>query len=87
MPTPEEVKELLEDENPEALLLDGFENALIGVARRCGQPVLAVYDQDRIIQTLIEQGMDAEAAVEYFEYNVAGAWVGEQTPIILVRPS
>ena len=87
MPTPEEVKLLLEEENPEALLLDGFENALIGVARRCGQPVLAVYDQDLIIQTLMEQGMDDEAAVEFYEYNVAGAWVGPMTPIIVVRPS
>jgi len=86
MPTSEEVKLLLEEENPEALLLDGFENALIGVARRCGQPVLAVYDQDIIIQTLIEQGMDAEDAVEFYEFNVAGAWVGPMTPIILVRP-
>ena len=27
--------------------------------------------------------MPYEEAVEYFEFNVAGAWVGEQTPIFV----
>jgi hypothetical protein len=87
MTTPEEVKLMLEEENPEALLFDGHESALVGVSRRCGQPVLAVYDEELIIQSLIAQGLDAEEAVEFYEFNVAGAWVGPMTPIILVRPS
>ena len=85
--TPEEVKLMLEEENPEALLFDGHESALVGVARRCGQPVLAVYDEELIIQSLIAQGLSAEDAEEFYEFNVAGAWVGPMTPIILVRPS
>ena len=28
-------------------------------------------------------GMTEEDAVEYFDYNVQGAWVGEGTPIFL----
>lgn len=85
MMTPDEVKLMLEDENPEALLLEGFESALIGVSRRCGQPALAVYDEGLIIQSLIAQGLDEEGALEFYEYNVAAAWVGPMTPIILVR--
>jgi hypothetical protein len=27
--------------------------------------------------------MDHEVAEEYFQFNVEGAWVGEQTPIFL----
>lgn len=85
MMTPKKIKLMLEEENPEALLLDGYESALIGVSRRCGQPALAVYDEDRIIQALIAQGLGVVEAVEFYEYNVVGAWVGPMTPIILAR--
>lgn len=85
MMTPKEIELMLEEENPEALLLDGYESALIGVARRCGQPMLAVYDEDRIIQALIERGLDMLEAVDFYEHNVVGAWVGPMTPIILAR--
>ena len=30
-------------------------------------------------------GMRPEEAREFFEYNVTGAWVGEETPIFLER--
>ena len=43
----EEIKAQITDENPDALFADGFDNALIGVARRCGQPSLAVYDREK----------------------------------------
>ena len=29
--------------------------------------------------------MTYEEAVEYFEFNVIGAWVGEQTPMFLTK--
>jgi hypothetical protein len=29
------------------------------------------------------EGMDEEQAQEYFSYNIAGAYVGEQTPVFL----
>jgi hypothetical protein len=27
--------------------------------------------------------MDREGAIEYFDYNIAGAFVGDQTPVFL----
>ena len=43
---------------------------------------LAVYDRQKCIEILMERdGMTDEEAVEYFDYNVTGAWVGENTPI------
>jgi hypothetical protein len=65
------------------LLADGFEDAFIGVAQRFGwdEPV-ALYDYERCIRTLVTRdGMDREGAEEFFQFNVIGAWVGEQTPI------
>jgi hypothetical protein len=46
---------------------------------------VAVYDYAKCIDILAES-MDYEEALEYFEYNVIGAYVGEQTPIFLRYP-
>lgn len=77
------IRERLEDENPEARLADGFDEALIGIGRRVTMCV-AVYSEPKCIKLLMERdGMDEEEAQEYFDFNVAGAWVGEHTPIFL----
>jgi hypothetical protein len=84
--TPDEIIRHLEESNPDALTADGFDEALIGIARRCGQPDLAVYDIDKCIQILVERdGMTEEQAREYLEFNSIGAWVGDSTPIWLER--
>ena len=64
--------------------IDGFDEAAIGVVERCaGSPILC-YDESKIIRKLAED-MSGEEATEYFEYNIRGAWVGEQTPCFLVK--
>ena len=73
---------MLEDENPNALFFDGYDKAIIGIARRINMSVVA-YDGKKIIKCLIEQGMNHEEAMEFFDFNVAGSWVGDHTPIIL----
>lgn len=71
----------LEELNPEALLADGFEEALVGVCHRFGQNPIAAYDWDACIEILKDRdGMTHEEAVEFFEYNVIEAWVGDNTP-------
>ncbi len=64
------------------LTADGFGGALIGLVTRFGfENPVALYDQDKCIQILMERdGMDYEGAVEFFEFNTLGAWVGEMTP-------
>ena len=37
----------------------------------------------KCIDVLIKDGMTVEEAVEYFEFNTVGAWVGEHTPTIV----
>lgn len=67
------------------LLADGFEDAFIGVARRFGwSEDVAVYDLEKCLQILVDRdGMDREGADEFFEFNVLGAWVGDQTPVFI----
>ena len=66
-----------------ALTADGFEKALLGFGHQFNTPV-AVYSKDRCLHVLMERdGMSREDAIEYFDFNVAGAWVGESTPVFL----
>jgi hypothetical protein len=83
--TEEELKTLIYYEtDEEIMLMDGFEEAFVGFSRRCGQPTLATYSYIKMLQVLIERDdMDVEEAGEYIEYNCAGAWMGELTPVIL----
>jgi len=81
-----ELAEWLDGHNEAALLADGFEDAIIGVAERCSQPSLVVYDAERCIGILMERdGMTYEDAAEFFQFNTLGAWVGENTPLFLWR--
>ena len=64
------------------ILADGFDEALIGIGVRCGQPDVVTYSADKCLEILeSDHGMSYVEAVEYFEFNVQGAWVGETTPI------
>ena len=71
-------------EDESVLLADTFESAFIGIGRQFGNPI-SVYDREKCIQILEEQGMSRDEAEEYFSFNTEGAWVGEQTPIFLER--
>jgi len=67
------------------LYADGFDDAILGVGYRCGNEVI-VYDYDQCIAILVDRdGMCGEDAIDFFEFNVVGAWVGETTPIFLKR--
>ena len=57
---------------------DGFNSAIIGVDFAAER---IVYDKHKMIEILIGQGMTDEEAIEFLEYNVWSAYVGEHTPI------
>ena len=66
-----------------AMLADGFEDALVGYGYQFNYPV-AVYSRMGCMKILMERdGMSDEEAMEYFDFNVQGAWVGESTPVFL----
>ena len=81
----EAIKTQLAEENPEAVLLDEFDQALIGIGRRLGCPSLAVYNVDACIDILTKD-MDYREASEYFDFNVANASFGEHGPILVNDP-
>jgi hypothetical protein len=82
----EEQRQWIADCNEDALMADGFEAAILGIAERCSQPALVVYDAQKCIEILMEGGMSEEDAEEFFSFNTLGAWCGEHTPLFLWRP-
>lgn len=95
--TREEAEELILESNPEALFMDGFDDAILGIAERPNLGPLVAYDEDKIVQILASQmetdvddldgrsveEVKMEMAIEYYEYNIKCAWLGDGTPIIL----
>jgi len=67
------------------LQIDGYDQAIIGVGERCGQPPVLVYDVDKLMKILREDMPDDDDAQEWFDFNIAGAWLGDKTPILLTR--
>jgi hypothetical protein len=83
--TREDIQEHLDALGETALLMDGFDEALIGFSQRINAPFLAVYSWDKMMDVCMERdGMTWEEAEEYISHNCIGAWVGEQTPIIVM---
>ena len=75
------LQEILDSYPEESFLkADGFDNCVIGVCFECDKPRL-IYSVRRIISQLTGEGMNFEDAIEHYGYNIAGSYVGEQTPI------
>jgi hypothetical protein len=62
---------------------DGFDGAIVGVAKRCGEPMIVVYDRGRLLDALMAMGMDDDEAREYLSVNIEEAHVGPDTPAVL----
>ena len=84
------------DETDEKILLLGsepkdFEEAIIGIAHRFGMEPSVCYDYDKVIEIFAKQFAEDieddedpyEMAVEWFDYNVIGAWMGDTTPLYI----
>ena len=65
------------------MFADGFDDAIVGVGNSFGGSLCAIYDTDKIVKICMKGGMEYDEALEYFDFNIAGAYVGEQTPIFI----
>lgn len=67
-------------ENFEDLLVaDGYDEAILGVSSK----EIVIYSIPKILEILQKDGMDEEEALEFFEFNIEGSYVGEKTPIYM----
>jgi hypothetical protein len=59
------------------LKADGFDEAIIGID---SNEMRLIYSVSKCIQILCRD-MNEEEAVEFFDFNVRGSYVGDKTPI------
>jgi hypothetical protein len=72
----ERIMEALPDET--FVKWDGLDAAIMGVDLKS---LRLIYSVDKIYTELQKQGMTMEEAVEWYDFNVDGAYIGEKTPI------
>jgi hypothetical protein len=73
-----ELQELFPD--VEMLFLDGHDNAILGIEQNNYR---VAYSLAKILNNLVDEGMTYEEALEFYDFNIASAYVGEQTPIYI----
>ena len=70
----------------DAMIMDGYNDCVVGILERFGMENIVIYDKAKIIDKLIQDGCDDhEGANEFYEFNQLGAWVGDKTPGFLIR--
>ena len=82
----EEITEWVDEAFPDDTILipDGLEDAFMGVAIQFNKHI-AIMDYDKCLTILMKDGMSYNEAEEYMEFNVTGAYVGENTPAFLFK--
>jgi|TARA_R110001592_G_scaffold247210_2_gene509281 hypothetical protein len=63
----------------------GCDDAIVGLGHRCGCDTVVVYDYDKLVDVFIQQGMKEDESIEWIDFNILGAWIGEDTPIVLME--
>ncbi len=79
-----DVKQYLKDNYPDEVIItiDGFDEAFIGIGYSFNKPY-ACYDREKMIQCLKADIMTYDEAEEYLDFNVLGAYIGENNPVII----
>lgn len=66
---------------------DGFDSAIIGTSNLWignERVDVLVYDCEKMVeQLMIRDGMDAEEAIDYINFNIEGAYIGKDTPVVV----
>lgn len=79
----EEIEQWLEPIGRETIFVDGFDMAIMGITE-VDDGYKVCYDIGRILELLVlEHDMDEQEAIEYYDFNIGGAYVGPLTPIFV----
>jgi hypothetical protein len=61
-----------------------FDEAIIGVASNSVGMMAVAYSEPKVIDLLIKHDrMTPDEAMEYYQFNILGAYLGENTPVFI----
>lgn len=67
-----------------AIILDGFDEAIIGLVEEFGNGPRILYSRDKILEILqTRDEMSFEDALEFYDFNILGMFAGDQNPVML----
>tara|TARA_Y100001938_G_C8093220_1_gene436416 strand:- start:841 stop:1257 length:417 start_codon:yes stop_codon:yes gene_type:complete len=69
---------------PDALIAEGFGDCILGMVEGFNQPMAVLYDKTKVLAKL-QESMEEDEAVEYYEYNILGSYVGTFTPLYAIK--
>ncbi len=84
----QDVLDWLSETECEAMRLEPavfYDPHIVGVAYRFNVGPVIAYDMKGILQAHVAEGMTYDEAVEFFNFNTIGSWVGEGTPMFIDR--
>jgi len=64
-----------------ALFADGYDEAIVGLGV-CFHSYKVIYNKSKVLE-ILARDMSQEEAIMFFEFNVVGAYVGDETPIFI----
>lgn len=67
----------------EVVLLDGHDHAIIGLVKLPNGSSVLAYSTRRILDGLVEDGMEEDEALEYFDFNIECLYAGPGTPVFV----
>ena len=67
-----------------AIMLDGLEDAIVGIVEEFGNGRRILYSKPKILEILCHRdGMTEDEAIEFYDYNILGLYAGEQNAVFL----
>lgn len=68
--------------NEEILKCDGYDDCILGYEYNWDGNIRLIYSVKKILDKMVnEDGLSNEDAIEHFEFNFRGGYLGEKTPI------
>jgi hypothetical protein len=63
------------------LIANGFDDAIMGIVERYGMNPVVLYNKNKCLKILQKRdGMTESEAIDFYYYNIVGAYMGEHTP-------
>jgi len=79
------IREQIAEIDPDVVLFEDLDAALLGLCSTFNQEPVACYDRDKCVEIFMGKGMTHDEAVEWMEFNVLGLYCGARTPVFLLR--
>ena len=78
-----DIIDLYADDEPDIMFADGYDKAIAGVVWD-GERTRVVYETEGILGILMDRdNMSYDEASEFFDFNVAGSYMGVYTPFYM----